>query len=57
MTAIPETMSCVEIAEPGSPEVLQPATRPVPEPGQGEVLIGVRAAARNGPGAGYSRVD
>ena len=49
MTAIPETMSCVEIAEPGGPEVLQPATRPVSEPGQGEVLIAVRAAGVNRP--------
>ena len=49
MIAIPETMSCVEIAEPGGPEVLQPAIRPVPEPGQGEVLIAVRAAGVNRP--------
>ena len=49
MTAIPETMSCVEIAEPGGPEVLQSTTRPVPEPGQGKVLIAVRAAGVNRP--------
>lgn len=49
MSDIPETMTCIEITEPGGPEVLQPATRPVPEPGAGEVLIRVGAAGVNRP--------
>jgi len=47
--ALPETMTCVEITEPGGPEVLVPATRPLPEPGAGEVLVQVAAAGINGP--------
>ncbi len=48
-TLIPETMTCIEIAEPGGPDVLKPVTRPVPEPDAGEVLIAVRAAGVNRP--------
>ena len=48
---LPETMRCIEIAGPGGPEVLTPATRPVPRPGQGEVLIRVRHAGVNRPDA------
>lgn len=46
---IPESMTCIEITEPGGPDVLKPATRPVPEPGPGEVLLRVAAAGINGP--------
>ena len=46
---LPETMRCIEIAEPGGPDVLRPAERPVPRPGQGEVLIRVRHAGVNRP--------
>src|SRR3546814_13054273 len=46
---MPETMAVVAIVEPGGPEVLQPATRPVPPPRDGEVLIRVRAAGVNRP--------
>ncbi|MBX6321592.1 MAG: NAD(P)H-quinone oxidoreductase [Rhodospirillaceae bacterium] len=42
-------MTVVEIAGPGSPEVLKPARRPVPRPGAGEVLIAVAAAGVNRP--------
>ncbi|NQV84444.1 MAG: NAD(P)H-quinone oxidoreductase [Rhodospirillales bacterium] len=49
MTEIPETMTCIEIAEPGGPEVLQPTTRPVPQPTDSEVLIAVKAAGINRP--------
>jgi NADPH2:quinone reductase len=45
----PETMTAIEIAEPGGPEVLQPATRPVPAPGPGELLVRVAAAGVNRP--------
>ena len=47
--SIPATMSCVEISTPGGPEVLKPATRPTPKPGEGEVLIQVAAAGVNRP--------
>jgi NADPH2:quinone reductase len=48
-TTIPETMTCIEIRAPGGPEALRPAERPVPRPGDGEVLIRVAAAGINGP--------
>jgi NADPH:quinone reductase len=37
----------IEIKEPGGPAVLTPATRPVPEPNAGEVLIRIAAAGVN----------
>ncbi len=49
MITIPGTMTCIEITEPGGPEVLKPAKRPVPEPAADEVLIAVRAAGVNRP--------
>ena len=49
MTNLPETMNCVEVKEPGGPEVLVPTIRPVPEVGEGEVLVKVAAAGINGP--------
>ena len=49
MSSLPATMTAVEIASPGGPEVLQPVTRPVPRPGAGEVLIKVEAAGVNRP--------
>ena len=42
-------MNCIEITEPGGPEVLQPTTRPVPEAAAGEVLIRIQAAGVNRP--------
>ena len=42
-------MRCIEIREPGGPEVLEFVERPDPEPGPGEVLIGVIAAGVNRP--------
>jgi putative PIG3 family NAD(P)H quinone oxidoreductase len=42
-------MICVEISQPGGPEVLQAVERPDPEPGPGEVLIRVAAAGVNRP--------
>ena len=42
-------MRVIEIAAPGGPEQLRPATRPVPRPGPGEVLIRVAAAGINRP--------
>jgi putative PIG3 family NAD(P)H quinone oxidoreductase len=49
MDAIPATMTAIDPAAPGGPEVLQPVERPVPEPGAGEVLIRVEAAGVNRP--------
>lgn len=46
---LPKEMTAVEIREPGGPDVLQPATIPVPEPGAAELLIKVEAAGVNGP--------
>jgi NADPH2:quinone reductase len=49
MTALPATMTCVEISKPGGPEALVPATRPVPRPRAGELLIKVAASGVNRP--------
>lgn len=49
MPTLPETMTAIEIASPGGPEVLTPAERPVPRPGLGEVLVRVAAAGVNRP--------
>ena len=49
--SLPETMTVVEISEYGGPEVLKPASRPVPEPASGEALIRVTAAGVNRPDA------
>jgi len=45
----PQTMTCIAIKEYGGPDVLQPETRPVPEPRQGEILVKVHAAGVNRP--------
>jgi NADPH2:quinone reductase len=45
----PSTMRAIEITEPGGPEVLRIGERPIPEPGEGEVLIKVAAAGVNRP--------
>jgi putative PIG3 family NAD(P)H quinone oxidoreductase len=42
-------MIAIDPAAPGGPEVLQPVERPVPEPGEGELLIRVEAAGVNRP--------
>ena len=44
---IPATQTVIEIKQPGGPEVLVPATRSVPEPKIGEVLIRIAAAGVN----------
>jgi putative PIG3 family NAD(P)H quinone oxidoreductase len=49
MTTIPETMTAIDPAGPGGPEVLVPVERPVPAPAPGEVLIAVEAAGVNRP--------
>lgn len=49
MVQLPAEMTAIEITEPGGPEVLRPASRPLPEPAFGEVLIEVTAAGVNRP--------
>jgi len=49
MAALPQSMIAIEITTPGKPDVLKPATRPVPKPGHEEVLIHVAAAGVNRP--------
>ena len=46
-----ETMTAVEIAEAGGPDVLRATSRPVPEPRAGEVLIRLAWAGVNRPDA------
>ncbi len=46
---LPDSMACIEIPEPGGPEALRPATRPLPRPAAGEVLVRVAAAGVNRP--------
>ena len=49
MSALPATMTCVEIKKPGGPEALVPTTRPVPQLKDGELLIKVAATGVNRP--------
>jgi NADPH2:quinone reductase len=49
MADLPATMTAVEIATPGGPDVLKPKSLPVPKPGPGQILIKVAAAGVNRP--------
>ena len=46
---IPETMTAIGFDAPGGPEVLQPQSLPVPNPGTGQVLVKVAFAGVNRP--------
>ena len=46
---LPATMRALDPSSPGGPEVLTVVTRPVPVPGEGEVLVRVVAAGVNRP--------
>ncbi|MFJ2684953.1 NAD(P)H-quinone oxidoreductase [Pseudomonas sp. NPDC087342] len=46
---LPQTMTLIEITEPGGPEVLKPRDVPMPTVAAGEVLIRVHAAGVNRP--------
>ncbi|MDB5644111.1 MAG: NAD(P)H-quinone oxidoreductase [Hyphomicrobiales bacterium] len=49
MSSLPATMTAIVIPAPGGPEVLIPQQRPIPMPGDGELLIAVKAAGVNRP--------
>ena len=49
--SLPDTMTAMEISEFGGPDVLKPATRPLPKPSANDVLIRVAAAGVNRPDA------
>ncbi len=49
MRDLPEQMTAVEISQPGGPEVLVQCQRPLPVPGEGELLVKVAAAGVNRP--------
>jgi NADPH:quinone reductase len=49
MSSLPTRMTAIAIRAPGAPEVLVPEERPVPTPGEGEVLVKVTAAGVNRP--------
>ncbi|TNE75767.1 MAG: NAD(P)H-quinone oxidoreductase [Gammaproteobacteria bacterium] len=46
---LPAEMQCIEIRSPGSADMLTPVSRPLPHPGDDEVLIRVSAAGVNRP--------
>jgi NADPH2:quinone reductase len=46
---VPARMTVIGIRAPGGPEVLVPEERPVPKPGEGELLVSVAAAGVNRP--------
>jgi NADPH2:quinone reductase len=49
MTTVPASMTAIGITSPGGPEMLAPQERPVPQPGEGEILVKVAAAGVNRP--------
>jgi putative PIG3 family NAD(P)H quinone oxidoreductase len=49
LMSVPLEMTVIEIAAPGGPEQLKLGLRPVPQPGDGEVLVHVAAAGVNRP--------
>jgi NADPH2:quinone reductase len=49
MSNVPAHMTAIAIRAPGGPEVLVPEQRPVPQPGEGELLVKVAAAGVNRP--------
>jgi len=49
VSSLPTTMTGIALNGKGGPEVLQPASMPVPEPGHGQLLVKVAAAGVNRP--------
>ena len=46
---VPDTMTFIEVAQPGGPEAMRLASGPVPQPQENEVLVRVEAAGVNRP--------
>ena len=46
---LPQSMTAIAVPSPGGPEALVPETRPLPVPGEGEILVRVEAAGVNRP--------
>jgi len=55
MSSIPTVMTAIGISAPGGPEVLVAQERPVPQPGEGEILVKVRASGVNRPDVAQRR--
>jgi NADPH:quinone reductase len=49
MVALPTKMTAIGIKGPGGPDMLAPEQRPVPTPGNGQILVKVAAAGVNRP--------
>ena len=49
MPPLPAHMTAIAIRAPGEPDMLVPEQRPLPQPGDGEVLVKVAAAGVNRP--------
>ena len=49
MPTLPSSMTVIAIRQPGGPEMLVPQQQPVPQPGEGELLVKVAAAGVNRP--------
>jgi NADPH:quinone reductase len=47
--ALPDSMTAIAISRPGGPEVLEPVSLPLPQPGDNEILVAVAAAGVNRP--------
>ena len=47
--SLPDSQTSIEITQPGGPEVLKPALRAMPQPGDNQLLIQVAAAGINRP--------
>ena len=48
-SSLPDSQTSIEITQPGGPEVLKPALRAMPQPGDNQLLIQVAAAGINRP--------
>src|SRR5258708_2261560 len=49
MSTVPTQMTAIVIRSPGGPDMLEPQERPVPPPGEHEVLVKIAAAGVNRP--------
>ncbi|MEM8743965.1 MAG: NAD(P)H-quinone oxidoreductase [Pseudomonadota bacterium] len=49
MTSLPDQMTAIAISEPGGPDVLQPQSMTLPEPGDSQLLVKVQFAGVNRP--------